>query len=76
MAEFKVEYFSIPSWTVELMSEKLNPYETQMVLSLVYCYLITNRRTETKNKMVDYIADKWIESIDYINNYKNNKNKN
>ena len=76
MAEFKVEYFSIPSWTVELMSEKLNPYETQLVLSLVYSYLITNRRTETKNKMVDYIADKWIESIDYIDNYKNNKNKN
>lgn len=60
----KVDYFSIPSWSIEMMLT-FDDDDMRSVLNLVHKYLTTGERWHNKsNNTVNYVANKWIESID------------
>lgn len=69
----KVEYFGVPSWSIELLAT-LNKEDLLSFVEMIQIYLSAGKIcTHKYNSTVNYIAKKWMESIDRSEVYETQK---
>jgi hypothetical protein len=73
MSQPIVNYFSIPSWTIEVMSD-LDDDAIKRIIQKVNCYLTTGLNPKIPQEKIEkIIVDSWIKSIDNRFAYDNNR---